>query len=91
MLSNTTVLLFFFPTVLKVSVASGWPAVYTLLAVMVGASAAFMSPIATSVNAISFTSIPYVSLKKMIKLGFIMNIIAGFWIFLVIYFLILVA
>jgi sodium-dependent dicarboxylate transporter 2/3/5 len=89
-LSNTAVLLVFFPTILKVSIASGWPVVYTLLAVTIGASAAFMSPIATSVNAISFTSIPYVSLKKMIKLGFIMNIIGGFWICLVIYFLILV-
>jgi sodium-dependent dicarboxylate transporter 2/3/5 len=89
-LSNTAVLLVFFPTILKVSVTSGWPTVYILLAVTIGASAAFMSPIATSVNAISFTSIPHVSLKKMIKLGFMMNVLGGLWIYLVIYFLSLI-
>jgi len=89
-LSNTAVLLVFFPTILKVSVSSGWPTVYILLGVTIGASAAFMSPIATSVNAISFTSIPYVSLKKMIKLGFMMNVLGGLWIYSVVYFLSLI-
>jgi sodium-dependent dicarboxylate transporter 2/3/5 len=78
-LNNTAVLLIMLPLVLKMTVSMETSSLIFLLAVTIGASGAFMTPIATSVNAIAFASIPGVSLKKMLKLGFWLNILGCAW------------
>jgi di/tricarboxylate transporter len=46
-----------------------------------------MTPIATPVNAVSYASFPGVSLKRMLGLGFILNIVAGAFFSFLIFFL----
>jgi sodium-dependent dicarboxylate transporter 2/3/5 len=56
-----------------------------MLAVSVSSTAAFMSPIASPVNAVAFASIKGVSLRRMILKGFVLNIVSSLWITIVFY------
>lgn len=85
--NNTTVVIIMFPLTLKVAAAAHMTPLFLLLAIVIAASGAFMTPIATSVNAIGYASIPGVSLKRMIKSGFLLNIISGLWLVLLFYLL----
>ena len=85
-LNNTAVVLIMTPLVLKMTTALTLSPLLALLAVTIAASGAFMTPIATPVNAISFASFKGVSLKKMMCLGFLLNILSGLWVILLIYF-----
>jgi sodium-dependent dicarboxylate transporter 2/3/5 len=61
-----------------------------LLAITVSASGAFMTPIATSVNALSFGALEGVSIKMMIRKGILLNIVAALYLsvmFFIIHFL----
>jgi len=78
-INNTTVVLIMFPLVLQMTRAAHLNPLFFLLAVSTAASGAFMTPIATPVNAIGYASIEGVSLKHMIKLGFILNIASALW------------
>jgi sodium-dependent dicarboxylate transporter 2/3/5 len=80
LVSNTTVVLVTFPLIIKIAGIIQINPLHQLLAIAVASNGAFMTPIATSVNAVAFASVPGVSLKKMLKLGFIMNILCGLWI-----------
>ena len=87
-LNNTTVLLILIPLTVQMSTTMGENPLLLLLAVTLGASGAFMTPIATPVNAVSYASFPGVSLKRMLKLGFFLNIAGGAFFTFLIYFLI---
>ncbi|NIM16927.1 MAG: hypothetical protein GTO45_33585 [Candidatus Aminicenantes bacterium] len=75
--TNATVVFIMFPLVLSVSPALHLDPLYSLLAVVVAASGAFMTPIATSVNAVVFAGIEGFSLKRMVMLGFLLNLFSG--------------
>jgi sodium-dependent dicarboxylate transporter 2/3/5 len=79
-INNTTVVFIMFPLVLQMTVAAHLNPLFFLLAVSTAASGAFMTPVATPVNAIGYASIKGVSLKRMVKLGFILNIASALWV-----------
>lgn len=83
--NNTAVVLIMFPLLLNMSSAVSFNSLFALLAVTIAASGAFMTPVATPVNAISFASFKGISLKKMLGLGFILNLLSGLWVTLFIY------
>jgi sodium-dependent dicarboxylate transporter 2/3/5 len=87
LVNNTAVVLIMFPLVLKITAALPFNSLFALLSVTIAASGAFMTPIATPVNAISFASFKGVSLKKMLGLGVILNLLSGLWVTLLFYFL----
>ena len=78
-INNTTVVLIMFPLVLKMTAAAHLNPLFYLLAVSTAASAAFMTPMATPVNAIGYAGIEGVSLKRMVKRGLLLNIISALW------------
>jgi len=84
--NNTAVVLIMFPLVLQMTSTLPLSPLFALLAVTIAASGAFMTPIATPVNAIAFASFRRVSLKRMLMLGFVLNILSGLWVTLVFYF-----
>ncbi len=86
-INNTAVVLIMFPLVLKITLDLPLDSMFALLAVTTAASGAFMTPVATPVNAISFASFKGVSLKKMLGLGVILNILSGLWVAVLFYFL----
>ena len=75
--NNTTVLLVLSPAILAVQSAFPSEQLLLLLLVTVAASGAFMSPVATPVNALAFGGLEKVSIKTVLKLGFFMNLIAA--------------
>lgn len=79
-LSNTLVAFNFFPIAYTVSVAFGLNPLISMLAVSLSTTCAFMSPIATPVNALGFGSLKGVSFGKMALAGFFMNIVSSLWI-----------
>jgi sodium-dependent dicarboxylate transporter 2/3/5 len=79
-INNTTVVFIMFPLVLQMTRAADLNPLFFLLAVSTAASGAFMTPIATPVNAIGYASIQGVSLKRMLKRGFILNIASALWV-----------
>lgn len=85
--NNTTVVLILSPLLLKLSGIFQYNPLLLLLALVIAASGAYMTPVATPVNAICFASFEGVSIKKMLKFGFVMNILGGIWITLLFYFL----
>ncbi len=76
-ISNTTVALTFFPIILVLSLKLNLNPLASLLLVSLSTTCAFMSPIATPVNALAFGSLKGVSLKKMLLSGFLMNMISA--------------
>ncbi|MCP5101731.1 MAG: hypothetical protein GY950_00045 [bacterium] len=85
--NNTAVVVIMFPLVLKITSSLPLSPMFALLAVTIAASGAFMTPVATSVNAIAYASFKGVSLKKMLGLGVILNLLSGLWVTLLFYFL----
>jgi sodium-dependent dicarboxylate transporter 2/3/5 len=79
LVNNTTVVLIAFPLIIKMAAAMGINPLFTLLAVGVAANGAFMTPVATSVNAVAYAGIPGVSLRKMLSLGLLLNLASGLW------------
>jgi solute carrier family 13 (sodium-dependent dicarboxylate transporter), member 2/3/5 len=75
--SNTTVVLVTFPILTGLAVSGGFNPLFLLLSLAVASNGAFMTPIATSVNAVSYAGIPGISLKKMLFRGFFLNISAA--------------
>ncbi len=79
-INNTTVLLIMTPLLIKIAANLHLSPVYFLLSVTMAASAAFMTPMASPINAIAYAGVPGVSLKKMLKSGFILTLLSGLWI-----------
>ncbi len=78
--NNTTVLFVLAPAILAVQPVFHSEQLLLLLLVTAAASGAFMSPIATPVNALAFGGLEKVSIKTVLRLGFFLNIIAAIWI-----------
>ena len=78
--NNTTVLLVVTPAIIAIEPVFPSEQLTLLLLVTVAASGAFMSPVATPVNALAFGGLEKLSIKTLLKLGFFMNLIAAFMI-----------
>ena len=77
--SNTTVALTFFPLVYVFSVSLSLDPLAALLLVSLSTTCAFMTPIATPVNALAYGSVKNVSLRKMVLAGLLMNLCSALW------------
>ena len=73
-LSNTAVQVSFFLMALPLATAMGFSGLALLLLITLSCTCAFMSPIATGVNGLAFGGVKGVSFRKMLGVGFIMNI-----------------
>ncbi|MCP5054959.1 MAG: hypothetical protein GY940_47775, partial [bacterium] len=87
LINNTMVVLIMFPLVLQMTSSLPFSPLFAVLALGIGASGAFMTPLATPVNAIAFAGFKGVSLKKMIWLGILLNLLCGLWVTCCFYFL----
>jgi len=83
--SNTTVIIIMFSLIMSLYPILGVNPLFLMFAISISSTAAFMSPIASPVNAVSFASIKGVSLKRMILKGFILNVVSCLWITIVFY------
>lgn len=77
LLNNTTVLLVVTPAIVGLDPAFPSEQLTLLLLITVAASGAFMSPVATPVNALAFGGLEKLSIKTVLKLGFFMNLTAA--------------
>jgi sodium-dependent dicarboxylate transporter 2/3/5 len=75
--SNTVVQLALFVVLLPLALANDFPPAQTLLVVTLSCTCAFMSPIATPVNALAFGGVQGVSLSRMLSIGALMNTVAA--------------
>jgi sodium-dependent dicarboxylate transporter 2/3/5 len=73
-LSNTAVQISFFLMALPLADSMGFSGLTLLLLITLSCTCAFMSPIATGVNGLAFGGVKDVSFRKMLGVGFIMNI-----------------
>ena len=77
--NNTTILLVLAPAILDTTPAFAAEPLILLLLVTITASGAFMSPLATPVNALAFGGMENLSLKTILRLGFLMNVTGAVW------------
>jgi len=84
-INNMSVQVVLFPLIAHLRGLPGVNPIYFILAVTIASSGAFMTPVATPVNAIAFASIRGISLKTMLKKGFYLNLMGGVWIALIFY------
>ncbi len=87
LINNMSTLLILFPLIIQIGYAMHMNPIVLLLAMTIGASSAYMSPVATSVNALAFGAVEGVSLKKMMGLGLALNLLGTFWLAAVFYIL----
>jgi len=79
-INNATVIILMLPTILRLTNLLSMDSIILLLAVTLGATAVFMSPLGTNINAIVFASFQGVRLRRMMFKGLLMNIISLLWI-----------
>ena len=83
-LSNTVIQLSLFVILQSYALNNSIPLIESLLITTLSCTCAFMSPIATGVNGLAFGGVKGVSFKKMIFVGFFMNIfgaiLISFWV-----------
>jgi sodium-dependent dicarboxylate transporter 2/3/5 len=75
--SNTVVQVALFLVLLPLAAGAGFPLAQALLVVTLSCTCAFMSPIATPVNALAFGGVPGVSLWRFMAIGVVMNVLAA--------------
>jgi len=75
--SNTAVSTTILPIFAALAISLNLPPLFIMLPITVSASCAFMLPVATPPNAIIFSS-RYVPIQKMVRTGFILNIVFAF-------------
>jgi len=85
-ISNTTIIILMFSFISLIADKIDISPLYIMLAVTVASTAAFMSPIASPVNAISYASIRGVSLKEMLLKGLLLNLLSATFLISVFYF-----
>lgn len=78
LLSNTLVQVAMFLVLLPIMQSVGSPPAQALLVVTLSCTCAFMSPIATPVNALAFGGTPGMSITRFMSIGAIMNILCSF-------------
>lgn len=81
-MSNTALVNVFIPVIATVAVAQGLPILEMCLPVALSASCAFMLPISTPPNAIIFSS-GKITIPKMVRNGFLLNLLAWLVIWLI--------
>jgi sodium-dependent dicarboxylate transporter 2/3/5 len=79
MINNVTVILVMFSLISTIAPQLGVNPLFLMVAVTIGSTAAFMTPIASPVNAVSYAGLPGVSLKRMLITGFFMNLACTLW------------
>jgi len=79
-LSNTTVSTVLFPLVAGLAVGLGADPLLLMLGVSLASTCAFMTPVATPVNALAFGGIGGVNLRTFLKNGVLVNLLAAVWI-----------
>jgi len=82
-LSNTVVSTAFFSIAYFAAIANGMPPLTLMIAVSIASTCAFMTPIATPCNALAFGEMKGTSLRQMLLLGCVLNVIGAllmtFW------------
>lgn len=76
-LSNTAVVAAFFTIAYYAAQGHGMNPMYLMMAVGVASTCAFMTPIATTSNALAYGEMKGVSLSRMLALGFVLNILGA--------------
>ncbi len=84
--NNTTIIIIMFSLISTIAPTLNINPLFLMLAVTISSTAAFMSPIASPVNAVAYASIKGVSLKQMFCKGLLLNILSTIWITIVFYF-----
>lgn len=79
-LNNTTVSTVLFPLAAALAGSVGVDPLLLMLGVSLASTCAFMTPVATPVNALAFGGIGGISLGKFVKNGLLMNLISAVWI-----------
>ncbi len=79
-LNNTTVSTVLFPLAAAVGSTVGADPLLLMLGVSLASTCAFMTPVATPVNALAFGGIGGVSLGRFFKNGLLMNLLSALWI-----------
>lgn len=74
LLSNTAIVAILAPLVITLAPHTSLSALLLLLSLTIGASAAYMTPLASPANTLAFGGLEHVSLKTVVKAGLIMNI-----------------
>jgi sodium-dependent dicarboxylate transporter 2/3/5 len=79
-LSNTAVATVMFPLSAAMARRVGMAPLHLMLAVSLASTCAFMTPVATPVNALAFAGIGGVSLRTFVKTGVLANLAGALWI-----------
>ena len=79
-LNNTTVSTVLFPLSAAIGGTVGVDPLLLMLGVSLASTCAFMTPVATPVNALAFGGIGGVSLGRFVKNGLLMNLMSALWI-----------
>jgi len=85
-ISNTTIIIIMFSLISTIAPTLNINPIFLMLAVTVSSTAAFMSPIASPVNAVTYGSIKGISLKEMFYKGLLLNILSSIWIIIVFFY-----
>ena len=80
MLSNTLIATILFPLVAGLAPGLGLSPLVAMLAVSLASTCAFMTPVATPVNALAFGSIRGLSLRMFLTSGLLINLLSALWI-----------
>jgi sodium-dependent dicarboxylate transporter 2/3/5 len=84
-INNATVIIIMLPIVLNLTDLINLNPLILLLAVTLGATAVFMSPLGTNINALAFASFERVRLFRMMVKGFLLNLLSLGWITIFLY------
>ncbi len=76
-LSNTTVSTILFPAAVFMSIDAGFNPLPIAIAVSLASTCAFMTPIATPVNALAFGAVKGVNIRTMLSTGALVNLVSG--------------
>jgi len=79
-LNNTTVSTVLFPLSVAIARRAAIDPLLLMLAVSLASTCAFMTPVATPVNALAFGGVGQVSLRTFVKNGALANVLAALWI-----------
>ncbi|MCB9556040.1 MAG: SLC13 family permease [Deltaproteobacteria bacterium] len=77
--NNTTVATVAFPLAVAAAQAVNVHPLYMMIGVSLASTCAFMTPLATPVNALAFGALPGVSLSLFVRIGALVNVFAALW------------
>lgn len=80
LLSNTATAIAMWAIAVTLAASAGFPPLILMLGIGFGASAAFMSPLATPATGMAFGGLPGLRLRTMLGCGLVVNLMAAVWI-----------